>query len=721
MYYLRILFLILFFPLMSGAQSLQHNFELIAPNPTYKDILFMTTLQDGRLIAGLRPTGLLLSNDEGLTWQEVNYPNIKGAIMKIVQLSPDVFYGITSNSEFIKTTDGGASFSTMVLQNMDPLATIADISFSDSQHGFVGVYTYKTYSWVTTDGGQTWTRIYPASDFWCNSSLMVDNSVLLLSASQRLLRSTDRGHTWNTVLYSQYGQFYNHGDGKISFFSSYDTIRTSLDGGNTWSFTAVTPFNFEVHFISKMSNGVVYVPRENFSALYKSTDGLLTWSRVAWLGSFISTPNAFTTISDTVAILAGNRGSILRHTGPQLNDSMITRNQFLPSKAFFTDSLWGINTFGLYTSNGGQTWQGNTSNPYNYIDWGSYLTLTKSGLGLIGFNWRYQIIPDPNFTVYSDINVTTNQGRSWIKKESKKYFHTKAVTSFGDSVIVAMLKREQNTGENYEIRVIHWTNAGVSVKTVPLTMGITGLAAIHSKNMVLAGFNNSILVSYDTAKTWQTLFASGANTSFIDVKAFESGLIVGCGDTYKYYSTDFGVTWSKGYPNGAWPGAFAVSPTGLLAYSSSNRVEIGHKTWQTFQKLDNDLINEVWNLQFVDKNTLMVQNNRGDYFKYRIMDTASVVSVDQDDSPLKDFSFSQNYPNPFNPETVIRFSLPEAGYVKGVVYDILGREVTTLLKSDMPAGNHQVKFDAKGIASGVYVFRLQAGNYSSAIKMVVGK
>jgi len=199
MYYLRILFLILFFPLMSGAQSLQHNFELIAPNPTYKDILFMTTLQDGRLIAGLRPTGLLLSNDEGLTWQEVNYPNIKGAIMKIVQLSPDVFYGITSNSEFIKTTDGGASFSTMVLQNMDALATIADISFSDSQHGFVGVYTYKTYSWVTTDGGQTWTRIYPASDFWCNSSLMVDNSVLLLSASKRILRSTDRGHTWNTV------------------------------------------------------------------------------------------------------------------------------------------------------------------------------------------------------------------------------------------------------------------------------------------------------------------------------------------------------------------------------------------------------------------------------------------------------------------------------------------------------------------------------------------
>ena len=56
-----------------------------------------------------------------------------------------------------------------------------------------------------------------------------------------------------------------------------------------------------------------------------------------------------------------------------------------------------------------------------------------------------------------------------------------------------------------------------------------------------------------------------------------------------------------------------------------------------------------------------------------------------------------------------------------MVYDILGREVRTLLNGDMSAGNHEVKFDAKGIASGIYVFRLEAGKNSLAIKMVVGK
>ena len=85
------------------------------------------------------------------------------------------------------------------------------------------------------------------------------------------------------------------------------------------------------------------------------------------------------------------------------------------------------------------------------------------------------------------------------------------------------------------------------------------------------------------------------------------------------------------------------------------------------------------------------------------------------------FVLSQNYPNPFNPETMIKFALPESGYVKGAVFDALGREVVVLVEKEVPAGEHQLKFDAKGLASGVYIFRLEAGKYSSAIKMVVNK
>jgi hypothetical protein len=69
---------------------------------------------------------------------------------------------------------------------------------------------------------------------------------------------------------------------------------------------------------------------------------------------------------------------------------------------------------------------------------------------------------------------------------------------------------------------------------------------------------------------------------------------------------------------------------------------------------------------------------------------------------------SQNYPNPFNPSTVIGFSLPKASYVSLVVYDLLGREVETLVHGELPAGNHSSVWTPKGIAGGAYIYRLKA-------------
>lgn len=68
------------------------------------------------------------------------------------------------------------------------------------------------------------------------------------------------------------------------------------------------------------------------------------------------------------------------------------------------------------------------------------------------------------------------------------------------------------------------------------------------------------------------------------------------------------------------------------------------------------------------------------------------------------------YPNPFNPTTQIRFSIPESGSVQLTVHDILGREVAILVNGTFPAGEHQTTFDATNLSSGVYLYRLQAGN-----------
>ena len=86
-----------------------------------------------------------------------------------------------------------------------------------------------------------------------------------------------------------------------------------------------------------------------------------------------------------------------------------------------------------------------------------------------------------------------------------------------------------------------------------------------------------------------------------------------------------------------------------------------------------------------------------------------------------DYSLSQNYPNPFNPSTKISFSLPQANNVKLVVYDLLGREVATLVNDYMNAGNHTVDFNASTLASGVYMYRIEAGSFTAAKKMMLLK
>jgi hypothetical protein len=85
------------------------------------------------------------------------------------------------------------------------------------------------------------------------------------------------------------------------------------------------------------------------------------------------------------------------------------------------------------------------------------------------------------------------------------------------------------------------------------------------------------------------------------------------------------------------------------------------------------------------------------------------------------FGLAQNYPNPFNPTTTISFSIPRAGHVQLEVFNVLGQKVETLLDRNLGAGNHQVEFDASAQPSGVYFYRLTAGQGVTTRKMVLLK
>jgi len=106
-----------------------------------------------------------------------------------------------------------------------------------------------------------------------------------------------------------------------------------------------------------------------------------------------------------------------------------------------------------------------------------------------------------------------------------------------------------------------------------------------------------------------------------------------------------------------------------------------------------------------------------------VFQEGGVVSIRED--PLAaivgGFRLSQNYPNPFNPSTRIEYALSSQQFVTLKIYDLLGREVATLVNEEKQAGDHQVVFDASRLSSGVYMYRLTAGSFSASNKMIVMK
>jgi hypothetical protein len=101
--------------------------------------------------------------------------------------------------------------------------------------------------------------------------------------------------------------------------------------------------------------------------------------------------------------------------------------------------------------------------------------------------------------------------------------------------------------------------------------------------------------------------------------------------------------------------------------------------------------------------------------------TYSTTGVGGDQTVPLVFALHQNYPNPFNPSTTIEFALPASERVVLKVFDILGQEVAELLNEVRTRGRHAYSFNAKDLASGIYVYRLQAGSFASARKMIVMK
>ena len=201
-------------------------------------------------------------------------------------------------------------------------------------------------------------------------------------------------------------------------------------------------------------------------------------------------------------------------------------------------------------------------------------------------------------------------------------------------------------------------------------------------------------------------------------------------------------------PRGA---GYAVSPKGMNAgVSPTGYVPPGDTVWVTASvddttglfyfaeiespdgtPVDSIVLNHVGSGVFT--NYSIVPSGTNNYFvdlKLRLQDTltfemdnigtfTTITSVSDESGIPRGYYLEQNYPNPFNPSTVIRYSLPVTSYITLKVYSLLGQQVATLVNEEMKPGSHEVTWDASGMASGVYLYRLTAANFVETKKLVL--
>jgi photosystem II stability/assembly factor-like uncharacterized protein len=280
------------------------------------------------------------------------------------------------------------------------------------------------------------------------------------------------------------------------------------------------------------------------------------------------------------------------------------------------------------------------------------------------------------------------------------------------------------------------TNSGVTwapVSTIT-TENLNSVVAIDKSLFIVVGDGGTILKTYDQGSTWEDHTVGGAKfNSIVDGgKVLAYGYLWIAGDGGRIYATtNYGISWfpqNSGVTENLNDIQFrnqnegvAVGDNGVVRYTTN-----GGTTWLADSYFNGLTSGDIISLATVDFNTgtAIVRNTTLDGGPSTTMFVVSSEPLFADDTenpvPIN-YSLEQNYPNPFNPSTIINYSVPQLTLVTIKVYDILGKEIATLVNEEKNIGNYQVDFSGYALPSGVYFYKLIAENFTETKKLVLMK
>ncbi|MGE5847848.1 MAG: T9SS type A sorting domain-containing protein [Ignavibacteria bacterium] len=658
--------------------------------------------------------GVFKSTNKGNNWNIVNN-GLSNTQLNLLFISPQgtLFCSGFAGKSF-RSTDHGNTWQETNIENFYSMAFTKNGSILVGKSGNI---------LRSTDNGDSWDITFDDNNYGPTSSFVIDTSGNVYGAQgSRIIYSTDDGQNWDEL----YRGFYRINDFVISgmqymyAIDDYGVFR-STNLGESWTTSFTAPYNNYCQHAAINSNGIIYASI-NTGTIFKSNDSGYNWTE-AYSSDLLSNFKIRRLFIDPSGYLyvINNDNGILKSTKSTVpNIPNIVFEPYLnfgkhkiPVKldTVITISNIGIDTLKLAAF---------SDNPL--------LTLKDTLLILPPYG-----IAEDSVTYF--LTLPGSQEGKIILKNSSNLIDTIYWSAAGYELSAINFSKKSVDLGNIDLhdsfeKVISITNPGEDTLKILKTEILPSVFRSNILNGIIPPGQSLI----DTLK-----FTPEDSISYLGIQVFYTNTFSQCDTIYLF---------GRGNPlptlkldnrtihfNATLPGAINQTYINLINENEATLRISRIIITDTLFNISRDSLDIVPGSFFKDtliykpleigkdSALLFIYSNSikgiDTVYLYGICDTV-LTSVGEERYSIT-YLLDQNYPNPFNPTTTINYQIPEAGWVMIKIYDVLGREIRTLVNEEKKSGRYQVKFNAADLASGIYLYKMQAGNFVSIKKLILMK